>query len=396
MRELRQRETSLITVEAVEEALNAGDFKRALQLITRQAESFLELGADIPLERLEAWLGLLEAHFPDDPWLLYYRAWAWSTQRNHTLALVTLKRSAQSFAASLPAESSELQRARFLVAMAEGAISEREGLYEVAHAAFGYALELGGLSEPPPQDEDRRRWLEHDPSGFFAFCLRALHLYEELGLVVPTARIYHNLGTRLIDRGEPVAARRFLEQARELRARGGNRLALANTLNSLGLAERLLGLTDRSAAHLEQALQLADEIGHAWLQSYALNNLAEVERDTANLGHARELYAASITIKQQTENVFGLAHSHASLADLHLMAGDGRAALAAAEKAVKLRVPGPDRLENARLLSCRARARLASGTDAQQIADELEELLLDLTALDAKAEIALANLWRSA
>ncbi|MGH2381263.1 MAG: tetratricopeptide repeat protein, partial [Candidatus Limnocylindria bacterium] len=277
-------------IEAIWVALDRDDPTAALDVATEHAELFVEWGFDVPLERLEGLLDRLEAHAPDDPWLLYYRAWAWSTQRRHTLALVTLKRAERRFDASLSLDSPEWRRARFLLRVAEGTVAEREGLYEAASEAFEEALQLSGAESNPARSEQERRWIEHDQSGFFSFTLQALAVYRRMGLVLPMARAAHNLGTRLTDRGEPAAALHFLEQAHELKAPGGTRVSLANTLNSLGQAERHLGLRDRAGIHLAEALAIAREQGHAWLESYALNNLAELQRDLGDFAQAQALY----------------------------------------------------------------------------------------------------------
>lgn len=383
-------------IEAIWDALERGDQAAALGVATAQAELFVEWGFDVPLERLETLLDRLEEHAPDDPWLLYYRAWAWSTQRRHTLALVTLKRAERRFDATLPVDSAEGRRARFLLRVAEGTVAEREGLYEAASEAFEEALRLSGAERGPTRSEQERRWIEHDPSGFFSFTLQALTVYRRMGLTLPMARAAHNLGTRLTDRGEPGAALHFLEQAHELKKPGGNRVSLANTLNSLGQVERHLGLCDRAALHLGEALAIAREQGHAWLESYALNNLAELERDLGSHEPALSLYRESLEIKERTDNAFGLAFTYASMADLHLLAGDLLAARQAADRAVTLRVPSDDALETARLLACQARTRIAARADLPEAASGLSGVVADLRRLDAKADLMLAAWWLAA
>ncbi|MGQ0609405.1 MAG: tetratricopeptide repeat protein [Chloroflexota bacterium] len=383
-------------IEAIWVALEQGDPTAALKVATEHAELFIEWGFDAPLERLEGLLDRLEAHAADDPWLLYYRAWAWSTQRRHTLALVTLKRAERRFDATLALDSAEWRRARFLLRVAEGTVAEREGLYEAAREAFEEALQLSGAEIKPARSEQERRWIEHDPSGFFSFTLQALAVYRRMGLVLPMARAAHNLGTRLTDRGEPAAALHFLEQAHELKAPGGTRVSLANTLNSLGQAERHLGLRERAGMHLAEALAIAREQGHAWLESYALNNLAELQRDLGDFPQAQALYRQSVEIKEQTDNAFGLAFSYASLADLLLLTNDLSAARDAADRAVTLRVPSDDALETARLLACQARIRIAAHADLSEAAANLATVIGDLRRLDAKAELMLAVWWLGA
>lgn len=383
-------------IEAIWDATERGDPAAALEAVTAHAELFVEWGLDVPLERLEALLDRLEAHAPDDPWLMYYRAWAWSTQRRHTLALVTLKRAERRFDASLPLDSAEWRRARFLLRVAEGTVAEREGLYEAASEAFEEALQLSDAETNPVRSEQEQRWIEHDPSGFFAFTLQALALYQRSGFVLSMARAVHNLGTRLTDRGEPAAALHFLEQAHELKTPGGTRASLANTLNSLGQAERHLGLHERAGGHLADALIGAREQGHAWLESYVLNNLAELQRDRGDFAQAQALYAQSLEIKERTDNPFGLAFTYASLADLHLLAGDLDAARDAADRAVALRVPSDDALETARLLACQARTRIAAQAGLPAAAADLAGVIVELRRLDAKAELMLATWWLAA
>ncbi|MBW3666552.1 MAG: tetratricopeptide repeat protein [Actinobacteria bacterium] len=385
----------LRSLEDIEGAAQRGDYAGAVEQISRAAELFVEWGFDLPLDRLEGLLRFLDAHEPDHPWILYHLAWVWSTQRRHSLALVTLKRAEQRFGSLL--EGEELRRARFLCKMAAGVVHEREGLFEEARESIRQALEVGGVrARQGPRSVSEQRWTEHDPSGMISFWLDALHVYEEMGLSASAARACHNLGTRLLDRGEPIPARRYLEKAWELKLGGGSRMALANTLNSLGQVERHLGLTERAAQHLGEALRLGEDLGHETLRSYVLNNLAELHRDQGKFDAAAEKYQESLEIKQRMENVFGLAHTYASQADLLLLVGEPSEARAVAERAVALRVPAPDPVENARLLSTQARTRLADDEPAGRVAEDLRVLTADLETYDTKGELAVALWWLAA
>lgn len=384
-------------LEVIEAALDAGDEDRAFEALDHGATMFVELGFDLPLDRLEATLRRLEQFAPDNPWVLYYLGWVWSTRRRHTLALVTLRRAGQLFRSRWDETSQTGRRVRFLVSMAEGVILEREGVFADARSAFEEALRWSDpMVGDRTHDEDETRWIAHDQSGMFGFWLEALDLYRQNGLTFSTSRAYHNLGTRLLDRGEPVPSRNFLERAYELKLGGTNFLSLANTLNSLGHTERHLGLFDRAARHLSEAIELAIRTEHDTTRSYALNNLAEVRRDQRRFEEALALYESSMALKASAENVFGLAHSHASRADLYLAADDPDAARRDADEAVRLRIPSPDLLENARLLSCQARTHLACGDSPFRVGARLEDLLPDLISLDAKGELVIARWWLAA
>jgi tetratricopeptide (TPR) repeat protein len=126
--------------------------------------------------------------------------------------------------------------------------------------------------------------------------------------------------------------------------------------------------------------------------AYALNNLAEVRREEGRFDEAEELYDHAIALKQRTENVFGLAHSYASRADLSLFRGDVDTALRLADEAVELRVPSSDPIESARLLSTQARARLAADEPPGLVATQLEDVAKVLTHHDVKGELSIV-LW---
>lgn len=384
-------------LEAVEAAIEAGDERRAFDELDQGAGTFVELGFDLPLDRLEGVLRRLEQLDPEDAWVLYYLAWVWSTRRRHTLALVTLRRADQQFRIRWEADTVAGRRVRFLVKMAEGVILEREGVFAEARLAFEEAIDWSdGPGASRTRNEDEQRWVAHDPSGMFGFWLSALDLYQQNGLTFSASRAYHNLGTRLLDRGEPIPSRQFLEKAYELKLGGTNLISLANTLNSLGHTERHAGLVDRASRHLEEAIELAVQTQHDTTRSYAVNNLAEVRREQHRFKEALDLYQTSMDLKTAAENVFGLAYSYASRADLHLVAGDLAAARRDADEAVRLRVPSPDPLENARILSCQARAHLSAGDSPERVAERLEDLLPALSALDAKGELAIASWWLAA
>ena len=99
-------------------------------------------------------------------------------------------------------------------------------------------------------------------------------------------------------------------------------------------------------AHLAETIELAVRTDHDTTRGYALNNLAEVRWGPGRFEEGLVSMRDSLALKAFAEDVFGLAYSHASRADLHLVAGDPTAVRRDADEAVRLRFPARDPVEN--------------------------------------------------
>ncbi len=121
--------------------------------------------------------------------------------------------------------------------------------------------------------------------------------------IVPTCARW----SLLIRRGEPSVARRAAQEAVEIKRAVETEASLASSLNTLGTAERLLGLYDVARTTFAECLELAER-AHPSVNWYALTNLAEVERDA-------EAFDPVVVI---AEAVGTWRHSHSLRGDVQL------------------------------------------------------------------------------
>jgi DNA-binding SARP family transcriptional activator len=350
---------------------------------------------EAPLDSVEDVLAILESS-SDDPWVHYGLGLLWSARRKNELAFVTLERAARGFEEALASGSDEARQGLHLVQVARGMLADREGQDADARASFADASRLAGFTQDCEFDEDEQRWVMFDRSGMITYWLQCKRASRRAGQARPLGCAYYNLGIRLLERGEPLPSRRFLERALELRPRRAAPLAHAETLNGLARAEWQLGLTERAAHHIEAAIAIAQAQSHEALLSDALINLAEARCNEGGFDESEVLYGRSVAMSQRTEDVRGLARSYALNAELCLLRGEPQRAASLADRAVSLRVPSGDPAESAQLLSTHWRARLAAGDAPGLVASRLEEVVTVLADHDAKGDLAVAIWWLAA
>ncbi len=382
-----------MVVHELEAAVAEGDHERAVRTLERCSASITEWGLGGDLDRIERVLRELETSHPTDSWVLYLLGWVWFNRRRYELATLTIHQAHDAFR-QLGGERA--QRGRFLCHLALGMIAQAAGRSEEARASFERALDSGHLEMEQSLSEDEERWAAEDPSGLVRFWLLAGAVFSRMGLRISAARAQHNIGTIVLDMGEPAPARLFMERALELKQSGASELSTALTLNSLGCAERQLGLLQRAASHLGEAVDITRVHRHRTHLSYALNNLAEVRRDSGEAAAAHELYGESLRLKEQEGNTFGIAFTLCSQADLHLMAGEPDRAAELADQALRLRVPGAGVLEETRLRVARARTQLAAYGAVEAAAAELAGALAVFEQRNAKADVMATCWWLAA
>lgn len=386
------REEPTLLDQRIDAAFAAGDTERAAGLVEEAGRLLFAGTLSLPLDQLEGWLGRLRAQVQDRPWLLHYQAWVWTSQRRHSLATVALSRAERLFRLG-PADD-ERRRGLALVKFAQGVIAERNSNLVAAREAFAAARELLGESRDAEtwiNPADAARWRACDPAGAAAFYLEAIPAFTAAGEPVPLARCLHNLAMELLRRGEPAVARQASRRAVELKRSLDVNASLANSLNTLGMAERWLGLHDLARASLDEAREHAERGGHALARAYATNNLAEVERDAGDHVRAEALYEEAIKAKEALGDEYGVAYSLRSRSALRRRQGDVAGALAMIERALRLREPVSDPLEAAELGLELGLVRLAGGVLGEaRLA--LGEARVVAEALDAKAVATLAAL----
>jgi DNA-binding SARP family transcriptional activator/tetratricopeptide (TPR) repeat protein len=377
--------------EAVGAALESGQLERAADLVETAAEAFHRGDVDLRVDVLEAWMDRLRPVSRDRPWLLYWQAWVHQSQGDLARADVALTAALALFATR--PEGADKDRALALVQLARGVVAERDGRLDQARAELAAARRLLGWPAGVPSlvaDADGDRWRALDPIGFATFWLEAACSFEAAGQFLPLARALHNLAEECLRRGEPVHAQRLATRACELKRSTAPAASYANSLNTLGVAERLLGSLYAATDDLEEALAVAERAGNRMIHSYALNNLAEVAADRGDWELAEERFARARTEKEALSDTFSLAYTLRSWSRCMRVRGDAEAALDMARRGSRLIAPCRDPDERALFNLTLGAALLATGHD-EDAAAPLDDASRQAAASDAK--MTLAGAW---
>lgn len=123
-------------------------------------------------------------------------------------------------------------------------------------------------------------------------------------------------------RGEPEAARRWLERVVAIARRSGDRGLLAFALSDLAYTDLLLGRVELASSACDEAVEIAGELGLVSVQAFSLLNLAlalaERDRLEEAILRAREALALAITAKDLEAAAYALGALGAFLTGLRM------------------------------------------------------------------------------
>jgi len=180
-----------------------------------------------------------------------------------------------------------------------------------------------------------------DPGGALAGFREAVAIREAMGPDAALAGPYIGLARAYLLNGDRRQARSLFERALELDRAQGRRRAVVFDLITLARLEA----PEPAALHLEEALVLAQRIGHAAGQALALGDLGALDVQAGAYARARERTSAAIELLRETGHRRDLALAHDNRAVAARELGDLPSALVDAELACDLygqELPEPD------------------------------------------------------
>ncbi len=136
--------------------------------------------------------------------------------------------------------------------------------------------------------------------------------------------------------GDSHRALALAEEALELARQAGDRQALAQAHNILGILANSRGELDLAREHLEQSLALAQEVGRFGPRIAALNNLSLAYRAAGEIGKAVDLVRQALDLCVELGDRHREAALRNNLADLLHAAGDSEASMAQLKQAVAI------------------------------------------------------------
>ena len=121
-------------------------------------------------------------------------------------------------------------------------------------------------------------------------------------------------------------ARRYYQQALEVRRKIGDEAAVAGLLGSLGNVAQALGEWEEAKSLFEQTLEMSRKNGNKLWQGTSLTCLGNVTRYLGDFEVSRAYLEEGLAITRELHNVVGEAIALQSLGDLHLQTRDYDAA----------------------------------------------------------------------
>jgi predicted ATPase len=203
--------------------------------------------------------------------------------------------------------------------------------YETA-AALGQAGVLVRVEHKLGNVYHRRGEWELAESYFQA----ALAAQKEFDLTGESARLYADWSLTAHHQGQTSKALNLAQKARELAESAGDRQALAQVHNMLGVLARSQNDCELACRHLEQSLALAEALGDPSAQIAALNNLALAYGTNGDTSRAINLTETALALCASQGDRHREAALHNNLADLFHAAGQTEVAMTHLKQAVTI------------------------------------------------------------
>jgi tetratricopeptide (TPR) repeat protein len=176
------------------------------------------------------------------------------------------------------------------------------------------------------------------------FYQAALDSFEQIGGSPYVLGVLHmNLGASFIRQGEAGPAREHLGASQRYFEQAGGRDFLPEMNRHLARAALIAGQSEAAAAHIDEALRLAREMGMRAEEGNGLRVQGEIYRQQQRLPDAQLALQQSVAVLSELEQPFELARSRFSLARVQAEMGERAAARASLDQVI----PVFERLEAA-------------------------------------------------
>jgi predicted ATPase len=169
-----------------------------------------------------------------------------------------------------------------------------------------------------------------------AHFMRALDCLGEGAVTGEAARIYADRSLGAYHRGQLNQALELARRALAIAGEAGDKLALAQAYNILGILARSEEDYPLARSSLEQSLLLAEALNDPAARAAALNNLALVYGSEGNIEKALELTQMALKLSSSQGDRHREAALHNNLADLYYQKGQSDTAMMHLKQAVTL------------------------------------------------------------
>jgi len=306
--------------EAVRHYISAGDHRKALELLDRNAEVLAEEGL---WENLGNWI----AEIPEElrmerPHLLLHLSGAMRRWGKSDEAIRLLNKAIEVFGSSgAKSAANPAQEARAL--MSRSVALGRKGAYQMALRDARRAQELVEHEGSVEARAETRANLgtAYAQQGKFPRAAKELKLalggFQELGSLFHVSQVNGSLGSVYSLLGDSAMAVTHFENARQGWRELGNGEQLSVTLNNMAVLYNLQGQYDRAEALAQEAVTLAVKHAGPRDEGYAHMSLADIYRDKGDLDGAEKAYNRAMELAREciepplvTVGLIGVAETH--------------------------------------------------------------------------------------
>jgi tetratricopeptide (TPR) repeat protein len=201
------------------------------------------------------------------------------------------------------------------------------------------------------------------------------------------AKIGHNLGVLLEDRGDYVVALTMYEKARNILEELGDRAGVTKPLHQIGIIHQRRGNYSAALAEYEKALKIAGEFDDHVQVAICLHQIGMIYQYRGEHAAALVKYEKALKIKEELGDRAGMARSLRQIGMIHHDRGDYSAALVEYEKALKIMEELGDRVGIASSLHTIGNTHYLSGNFAAALT-MYEKALKIFEELGYRAEVA--------
>ena len=136
---------------------------------------------------------------------------------------------------------------------------------------------------------------------------------ETRGMPINDNELYFMLADLAVLQRDEVALRQYAPLAEQAAERDGHMLFQASAQRALGVLHRLAGDHAKAETHLQQALQIFEELETRWQIGRTLAELGELATARADPAQARDYYVRALESFTEMEAVPDMARTQAVL-----------------------------------------------------------------------------------
>jgi len=224
------------------------------------------------------------------------------------------------------------------------------GIYIILFLIVGFCQAAGGIRDSLDQKLNAKAdtnkvkvlsdlcWNYRSISGDSAiiFGEMALQLAEDLKFSKGIAQACNDLAIIYMDKANYQRAKKYLNEAMNLRKQLNDLPGQASIYNKLGIIDQKQGRLKEALENQIAALKIYEQLGQDKWIGYSLNNIAIIHQNLGNLEKSLEYHEKGLEYREKMNDQAGVANSYSNMANVYAKMHDTALALAYYEKALAI------------------------------------------------------------